>query len=460
MIEAMDLNKIFRTALKNGGDYAELFEEHSVSTQIQREMKRFQRLNHGLDSGVGLRLVHEGKTLYAYSNDIQESQLLKMAQHLSEAVSHGKTLGDLQFPGQGATMKSLVQIDPSTVPLETKAKQIEGADSLAWGMGSAIQQVSTSYRDQIRHIRIANSLGELCDERQVYVVFVVMVVASDGTLMQTGYEPLGGTDGFEILGEGRAEETAQAAAERALRMLKAPIAPSGLMPVVVAAEAGGTMVHEAVGHGLEADLAREGLSVYQDKLGQKVATELITVLDDPTVPGKRGSFRYDDEGTPAKKNILIDRGVLKNYMYNRNYAMRDGVASTANGRRESYRCRPIVRMTNTMIAPGQSDPAEILRSVDHGLYVTRMGGGQVNTVNGDFVFEVSDAYMIKNGKLDYPVRGATLTGNGPQVLQSIDMVGNDLGFGLGTCGKEGQGVPVADAQPTLRIPGITVGGQG
>jgi TldD protein len=211
---------------------------------------------------------------------------------------------------------------------------------------------------------------------------------------------------------------------------------------------------------LEADLAREGLSVYQDKIGETVAGPTITVLDDPTLPGKRGSFLFDDEGTPSRRNVLIDRGVLKSYMNNRIYATRDGVAPTGNGRRESYRHRPIVRMTNTMIAPGNDDPAGILKSVDRGLYVTRMGSGQVNTVNGDFVFEVSEGFLIQNGALGDAVRGATLTGNGPTVLKTIDRIGNDMGYGIGTCGKDGQGVPVADAQPTLRIPEITVGGQG
>ncbi len=278
--------------------------------------------------------------------------------------------------------------------------------------------------------------------------------------MESAYEPLGGMSGFEILDEGKACELATTVAKRAVTLLKAPLAPSGPMTVVVSSEAGGTMVHEAVGHGLEADLAREGLSVYQDQLGERVANPLITVIDDPTLPGKRGSFLFDDEGTPAQRNVLIDRGILKTFLYNRLYAMKDGVVSTGNGRRESYQHRPIVRMTNTMIAPGESDPESIVRSVDKGLLVTRMGSGQVNTVNGDFVFEVSEGFILKNGKIDHPVRGATLTGNGPEVLNSIDKVGSDLGFGLGTCGKDGQGVPVADAQPTLRIPEIIVGGQG
>jgi TldD protein len=320
--------------------------------------------------------------------------------------------------------------------------------------------VTTQYRDQTRHVRIANSLGQFSEERQIHLVFFVQAVASEADVIQTGYEPFGGLCGFEGFTEEVAVETARSAAKRSVLMLKAPPAPAGVMPAILSSEAGGTMVHEAVGHGLEADLAMEGLSVYEGKLGERVANSLITVLDDPTVPGRRGSFQFDDEGTPAQRNVLIDRGILKSYMLNRLYAQKAGMESTGNGRRESYQYRPIVRMTNTMIAPGDTPPEEILRGVETGLFVTRMGGGQVNTVNGDFVFEVSEGYLIKKGKIDHPVRGATLTGNGPVVLQAIDKVGNDLGFGMGTCGKDGQGVPVADAQPTLRIPEITIGGSG
>ncbi len=219
------------------------------------------------------------------------------------------------------------------------------------------------------------------------------------------------------------------------------------------------MIHEAVGHGLEADLAQQGLSVYSKKIGQEVASRHITVLDDPTLPRKRGSFAFDDEGVPARKTILVEKGVLKAYLYDRLAAWKDGVESNGHGRRESYEHKPIPRMSNTLVAPGTMKAEEIIRSVDKGLFVTKMGGGQVNTVNGDFVFEVSEGQLIENGTIGEPVRGAVLLGNGPRVLMDIDMVADDLGFGIGTCGKEGQGVPVADAQPTLRIPELVIGGQ-
>lgn len=460
MIENMDLSRILKRALKNGGDFSEIFEELSHSTHLQREGRRFEKIFNGADAGVGLRVVHGSETAYAYTNEITEESLFRLAEILADAVRAGNFDRDIVLQKKESDWRQVVKIDPTSVVLPDKIKVLQAADDLAWSVDPRLVQVTTSYRDHLRHIRIANSFGELCEDRQIYVVFVVQAVASDGTNLQTGYEPLGGTQGFETLSDGAALKTAEIAAQRAIRMLEAPLAPSGPMTVVVAAEAGGTLVHEAVGHGLEADLACEGLSVYQDKIGTKVATAAITVLDDPTLPGKRGSFLFDDEGTPSKRNVLIDRGVLKSYMNNRIYATRDGVAPTGNGRRESYRHRPIVRMTNTMIAPGSDDPEAILKSVDRGLYVTRMGSGQVNTVNGDFVFEVSEGFLIRNGELGDAVRGATLTGNGPTVLQSIDRIGNDIGYGIGTCGKDGQGVPVADAQPTLRIPEITVGGQG
>jgi TldD protein len=218
------------------------------------------------------------------------------------------------------------------------------------------------------------------------------------------------------------------------------------------------MIHEAVGHGLEADLALEGLSVYSNRIGEAVASPLVTVLDDATLTQKRGSYGYDDEGVPAEKTILIEKGILKGYLCDRLYAMKFKGLSTGNGRRQSYKHHPIVRMSNTMIAPGDEDPDTILRNTPEGVLVKKMGGGQVNTVNGDFVFEVTEGYLIRNGQVGDAIRGATLTGNGPQVLASIDRVGNDLGFAIGTCGKDGQGVPVGDAQPTLRIPEIVVGG--
>jgi TldD protein len=243
-------------------------------------------------------------------------------------------------------------------------------------------------------------------------------------------------------------------------MLEADKAPTGVMPVVISSEAGGTMIHEAVGHGLEADLVQKGLSKFAGRLGQRVGSPMVTVVDDATIPHKRGSFAIDDEGTPASRTMLIEDGILRGFLHDLMSSKKDGSTPTGNGRRESFRHRPIPRMTNTMIVPGTSDPHDIIAGTKRGLFVRKMGGGQVNTVNGDFMFEVSEGYLIRDGKVGPAVRGAALVGNGPDVILKIDMVGTDHGFAIGTCGKDGQGVPVSDAQPTLRIRELTVGGTG
>jgi TldD protein len=230
------------------------------------------------------------------------------------------------------------------------------------------------------------------------------------------------------------------------------------MPVVISCEAGGTMVHEAVGHGLEADHIEKGLSKFCGCLGREIASPLVSVADDPSLPGRYGSYAIDDEGTPTRCNMLIEKGVLTGFLNDSVSAAKLGVPPSGNGRRESFECRPIPRMSNTFILPGPHDPAEILASTDSGLFVRKMGGGQVNPLNGDYVFEVAEGYIIRNGKIETPVRGAVLLGNGPESMQRIDMLGTDLGFGIGTCGKQGQGAPVADAQPTLRIESLTIGG--
>jgi TldD protein len=347
---------------------------------------------------------------------------------------------------------------PGEVPLGRKIEVIRNAEKSARSFDSRIRQVTVIYRDVLQTVQTASSEGFFAEDKRVYTSLVIQVVARQDSLVQTGYEAIGGLIGIELFEEHPVEALALKAARRAVLMLNARKAPAGRMPVVISSKAGGTMIHEAIGHGLEADLAQQGLSVFSGKLGGQVASELISVVDDSTLPRKRGSFCFDDEGTPAQRTVLVEKGILKSYLYDKLTAMKAGKQSTGNGRRESYQNRPIPRMTNTFIEPGADNPEDILGSVDEGLLVVKMGGGQVNTVTGDFVFDVQEGYLIRNGREGDMVRGATLTGNGPQVLKSIDMVGSDLGFSIGTCGKDAQGVPVTDAMPTVRIPEIVVGG--
>jgi len=343
--------------------------------------------------------------------------------------------------------------------MDKKIELVRTANKTARTFDKRIKQVIVMYRDSVQKVQIATSEGFIAEDERIHTLMVVHVIASDNGVIQTGYEPAGGLIGFELFENVKPEELALTAARRATMMLTAQRAPGGRMPVVISSNAGGTMIHEAIGHGLEADLAQQGLSVYSEKIGKQVASPLVTVLDDATIPNKRGSFRFDDEGTPSQRTVLVKNGKLTGYMYDNYTAMQDKTRSTGNGRRESYHSRPIPRMTNTFIASGESLPEDVLQSTPKGLFVKKMGGGQVNTVTGDFVFEVQEGYIIDNGRIGEPVRGATLTGNGPEVLKSIDRVGSDMGFSIGTCGKDNQGVPVSDAMPTIRIPEIVVGGE-
>jgi TldD protein len=467
MLEEIPAQEILRTALKGGGDFADLFFEESRSIVIVCEEDRIEKVISGVDIGVGLRVLLDMRTLYAFTNQITREDLTGLAEEVRRAVSKEKGRSVMDFTRHRPSVSSSVAspfsspVDrcPDDVPMGEKISVVRRANDMARRGNGHVRQVKVFYRDFTQNLSIVNSEGGWIEGKRTGTLFSVQVVSAEGELVQTGYEAIGGIMGFELFDSYPPEEVAQTAARRSQIMLSARKAPMGRMPVVLSSEAGGTMIHEAIGHGLEADLAQQGLSVFSKKVGGKVASSLITVVDDPTLPRKRGSYAFDDEGVASRKTVLVQDGFLKGYLYDRLTAMKDGTGSTGNGRRESYRHKPIPRMSNTMILPGTSKPEEIIRSVEKGLLVRKMGGGQVNTVNGDFVFEVSEGYLIEKGQVAEPIRGAILTGNGPQVLKEIDRVGDDLGFGIGTCGKEGQGVPVSDAQPTLRIPEIVVGGQ-
>ena len=461
MLEHLDIGAILGQALSRGGDWAELFAERKSTTMIQLEAGRIEKVSSGVTLGAGVRLVQDFRTAFAFSNGLEGQTLEELAQTVSQAAAARSAEPVLTLPvrNRRAPLVSPIRVPPDGVPLADKVQRLWEAERAARAVDPRVRQVRVVYADQVRETAVANSQGFSGTDQVTQTIFYVLAVAGEGEQIQTGYESHGGTQGFEVFEDRPAEDVARSAAARAVRMLAAPKIKGGPMTVVLHSSAGGTMIHEAIGHGLEADLATEGLSVYTGKLGEVVASPLITVVDDATLPGRRGSFGMDDEGTPSQRTVLVERGVLKHYLSDRIRALKTGAASTGNGRRESYRHLPVVRMTNTMILPGASDPEAIISSVDQGLLVKRMGGGQVNTVNGDFVFDVEEGYRLERGRVGEPVRGATLTGNGPEVLKRIDLVGSDLGFGLGTCGKDGQGVPIADAQPTLRIPEIIVGGE-
>ncbi|GAB4414556.1 MAG: TldD/PmbA family protein [Thermodesulfovibrionales bacterium] len=459
MLDAELFFRILKKTMSNGGEYADIFLENRRALTIQLEGNKIEKVVAGVDSGVGIRLISGDKTAYAFSNDLSEDSLIELADTMSKTFRGAAADLTLDMRKRRPEVDFIIKMFPEDVPMSEKITLVKTANHVARSFDSRIKQVSAIYRDSTQSVQIATSDGIIAEDKRVYTTAIIQVIASDAGVIQTGYETAGGIIGFELFDETSMEELSLKASKRAVMMLQARRAPGGRMPVVISSEAGGTLIHEAIGHGLEADLAQQGLSIYSNKLGREVASPVITVIDDATIANKRGSYRFDDEGTPSRRNVLVDKGTLTGYMYDRLTAMRDGVKSTGNGRRESYQHRPIPRMTNTFISPGDSSPEDVIKSVPEGLFVRKMGGGQVNTVTGDFVFEVQEGYMIKNGEIGEPVREATLTGNGEEVLRSIDMVASDLGFSIGTCGKDSQGVPVSDGMPTIRIPEIVVGGE-
>ncbi len=352
-----------------------------------------------------------------------------------------------------------VLVDPRHVDIARKVALLRRADDVARAVDARVRQVTVRYGESVQDIVVANSDGRHRSDTRVRLVFAVQVTARDGDVLETGYEALGGTTGFEMLTNEAVASAGETAARRAILNVSAEPAPAGTYTVVLSSEAGGTLIHESVGHGLEADLNLKGMSVYSGRMGHRVAGPLITVVDDGTDPGRRGTARIDDEGARTNRTVLIAQGVLGAYLSDRKHARKLGIAETGNGRRDSFRQLPVCRMTNTMIAPGTSDPREIVASVEDGVFVRKMGGGHVDVVSGNFAFEISEGHRIRGGKLAEPLRGATLVGHGPTLINEIDMVGWDLGYTNGTCGKDGQSVPISMAQPTLRIPSIVVGGK-
>ncbi len=445
---------ILSALMGNGGEYAEIFFENSLNTRIVFEDNKVDKIEHGEDVGIGLRLIKDYKVYYGYSTEFSLESLMELAKNIANTSSQGPIKMGKIFKKD----KMPVDLDPEGIGLLEKIEVLKRANDTARSFGNTIKQVSAVMLDKKRDITIINSLGEHVEDIQTRTVFYTEAVAYKDGVLQRAYESMGGNIGFELFNKKSPEEIASISARRAIMLLDAKPAPAGSFTVIMSSEAGGTMVHEAVGHGLEADLVQQGQSVYKDRIGQKVASELVSVIDDATIPSMNGSFNFDDEGVEAQKTVLIQDGYLVGYMYDRLRAMKDEVKSTGNGRRQSYAHPPVVRMTNTFIKSSNTNPEDIIKDTKKGILVKKMGGGQVNTITGDFVFDVMEGYIIENGEITYPIRGATLIGNGPKALEDIDAVGSDEGWAIGTCGKDGQGVPVTDAQPTVRIKAMTLGG--
>ncbi|CAB4909668.1 unannotated protein [freshwater metagenome] len=461
MLEEPTIQRVLAAAASRGADFAEIFAEEKRSSSALLDDGRIEELTSGRDRGAGIRVVVGESTGFAHTSDLSEAGLIAAAETAAAAArgtGGGTTIVDLDRVN--AKRPNLVRIMPGDVPKAKKVELLLTANEMARAEGAAITQVSARYADSHRRILVANTDGILGTDDQVKTLFSISAVASGDTGMQTGRESIGRTVGFELFDSYEVADLARTAAQRAITKLAARPAPSGEMTVVIGPGGGGVMFHEACGHGLEADLVGKGASVFAGRLGEQVASSLVTLVDDGTMGGEWGCFAIDDEGRPAQRNVLIQDGILVDYMWDGLRARAEGRASSGNGRRQSYQHLPMVRMTNTYLLGGTSTPEQILSDTESGVYISHLGGGQVNTATGDFVFGMTEAYLIEGGQITEPLREGNLIGNGPAVLTAIDAVGNDFAMGgPGTCGKDGQGVPVGDGVPTLRVAtGLTIGG--
>ncbi len=461
MLDESTITRVLAAGTARGAEFAEVFVEDKRSSSALLDDGRVEELTSGRDRGAGIRVVVGDSTGFAHTSDLSEAGLVAAAE-VAAAASRSAGAGGtavVDLDRVDAPRPNLVRVLPGDVPKARKVELLVAADEAARAAGGAITQVSARYADSRRRILVANTDGVLAEDDQVKTLFSVSAVATGDTGMQTGRESVGRTVGFELFDEYDVADLARRAADRALTKLAARPAPSGEMTVVIGPGGGGVMFHEACGHGLEADLVAKGASVFAGRLGEQVASPLVTLVDDGTMGGEWGCFAVDDEGRPAQRNVLIRDGVLVDYMWDGLRARKEGRPSSGNGRRQSYQHLPMVRMTNTYLLGGTSTPEEIVADTPSGVYVAHLGGGQVNTATGDFVFGMTEAYLIEDGRITEPLREGNLIGNGPAVLAAIDAVGNDFAMGHpGTCGKDGQGVPVGDGVPTLRAHGLTIGG--
>ena len=458
-VGANDVQSIVKDTLKNADD-GELFLEYRESESLLFDNGRLKNGSFSQDKGFGLRAVADEATGYAHSGELTKAAL-KRASDAAKAVTNGYQ-GTYSAAPRGTNKKLYDELNPLNSPsFEAKVSLLKKIDSYIRNKNDAVRQVSVSLAGSLQQVEILRADGELVRDVRPLVRLAVSVVAGKGDRLENGFYGCGGRQAFDRF---IAEDNWQMAADEALRMalvnLEAEPAPAGTFDVVLASGWPGVMLHEAVGHGLEGDFNRKKTSAFSGLMGQQVAAKGVTVIDDGSIAGRRGSLTVDDEGTPSARNVLIEDGKLVGYMQDRLNARLMGMRPTGNGRRESYACAPMPRMTNTMMLGGQYTPEEVLGSLKDGIYAVSFGGGQVDITSGKFVFECTEAYRIKNGKIVAPIKGATLIGNGPDAMKRITMIGNDpkLDNGIGTCGKNGQSVPVGVGLPHLRINRMTIGG--
>jgi TldD protein len=456
-LDRVTLAKVISKALEKGGDFADVYLENRISRQIVMEESIFKSGLYGISQGAGVRVISGNKTGYAYTDEITEEKLLRAAEVASYVATAGSRISSVDVSAAERPSYITVKQPLGEIADEKRIEIIKRADQAARDYDQRIRMTRIDYNDEVRSRVIANSEGIYLRDELPLVFFIVQALSDNGTARHMSRERLSRHSGFEIFEEVTPEAVAKNAAREAVAMLEAGDTPAGVMDVVMQNGWGGVLVHEAVGHPLEADNIAKGIGAFTGKMGKKVAADCFTMVDDGTLPNFRGTINFDDEGTEVQRNVLIENGVLRGFMTDILSSKQLSMNRTGNGRRESFRYIPIPRMTNTFIDTGKDNPEDILSSTRKGIYVQSLSGGSVNPVTGVFNFTCREAYLIENGRKTTPVRGATLIGSCMDVISNIDAVGSDLDFGPGICGK-GQSAEVTAGMPTVRIRGINVGG--
>lgn len=460
MIQESLAREVLAQAVATGGDFAEIFLEDRVNHQLRLRSGKLDAVSTGRLHGAGVRVFDGTRAVYVHTNDTSRSGLLHCAETAAAAVRSDRApavIADLRL--RDVSRPESIRLWPGDVKAALKAEKLRAADAAARQVSPEIAQVMASYSDSVQKVWIFNTEGVATADTRVYTRLGVQAIASNGTENQTGFEGPGAAMGFELFDDRvDPEATARTAAQVAHTMLHAPVCPAGYMPVVIDNGFGGVLFHEACGHSLEATSVAYGISEFSGKLGQQIAAPCVTAVDDGTLENEWGSLHVDDEGTPTTRLVLIENGVLKNYMIDKLGGRRMNMAPTGSGRRESFAWAPTSRMRNTYIAAGHDDEAEIIATMGDGLYARRMGGGSVNPATGEFNFAVQEGYLVKDGKIAHPVRGASLIGRGSEVLMKIDRVGRNMTMCQGMCGSSSGSVPTNVGQPMIRISALTVGG--
>lgn len=459
MLNQRLLEKVLKKALSNGADFAEIFVEDTFNSSIQLLDSQIKKAIEGEDYGAGIRIFYGIKAIYAFTNDLSEESLLTAADAVSKADIGKGDIVTFDLRKKDFDSPHKIEIPFNSITKKEKIDFMRKVDKAARNYSDLISQVNITYTEKEQKIQIANSDGLLTGDTRTYARIYVSSIASKGNEMQTGGEGPGAQRGYEFFKKLNPEELGRKTAKQAVTMILADYAPSGKFPVVIGNGFGGVIFHEACGHSLETTSVAKGASVFADKMGKQIANQCVTAIDDGTIPNAWGSTTIDDEGNSTQKTVLIKNGILKSFMIDRLGGIKIGMKSTGSGRRQSYKFAPTSRMRNTYIAAGNDNFDDMIASIDFGLYAKKMGGGSVQPGTGDFNFAVAEGYLIENGKITKPVRGATLIGNGAKILRKISMVGKELKFAEGMCGSVSGSVPTCVGEPPIKVDEIVVGGR-